>query len=257
MLTSYAIHQAIAFRARWFMKQVWQPWIIALALITAGMDGARGGPANDVLTAHNDIQRTGVYGAEAKLNPADVGPRRFGKVFARRVLGQIWGQPLYVEGVPIAGRPHNVVYVATSENMVYGFDADDFSQDELTKPLAQVRLGDPSPVPSSDFGTIKPSNGISSTPVIDLGTPPDPAKGTLYVVAKINQDNNFQIFALDLATLDIKPNAQGQKTGVIVSGSAPGQNRRGKTKISFSGDHLNRPALLISDHRLVVAFGSG
>jgi hypothetical protein len=256
MLTLSSIHPAIAFDGRSFVKQALRPLIIALALIV-GINGASGGPANDVLTAHNDIHRTGVYGVETRLNPGDVGPRRFGKVFSRRVLGQIWGQPLYVEGVPVAGHPHNVVYVATSENMVYGFDADDFSQDERTKPLAEVRLGDPSPVPSSDFGTIKPSNGISSTPVIDLGTPPDPARGTLYVVAKLNQDNNFHIFALDLGTLDIKPNAQGQKTGVIVSGSAPGQNRRGKTTISFSGDHLNRPALLISDHRLVVAFGSG
>src|SRR5262249_9879665 len=150
------------------------------------------------------------------------------------------------------------VYVATSENMVYGFDADDLSANEQTSPLMQRHLGDPAPTPASaDFSTIKPSNGISSTPVIDLGNPPDPSKGTFYAVAKLNQENkkpnqdgNFHIFALDLSTLGIK-------TDVIVGGSAPGQNRRGRTTINFVGDHLNRPALLISNNHLVIAFGSG
>jgi hypothetical protein len=151
---------------------------------------------------------------------------------------------------------HNVVYVATSENWVYAFDADDLNPDEQTKPLIQVHLGAPSPVGSSIFLTSSPSNGISSTPVIDLGNPPDPSKGTLYVVAKLNQDNNFHIFGLDLNTLTIRPNAQGQSTGVIISGAAPGQNQRGKTTITFSGIHLNRPALLISNNHLVIAFGS-
>ncbi len=106
---------------------------------------------------------------------------------------------------------------------------------------------------------MKPSNGISSTPVIDLGTPPDPSKGTLYVVAKLNQDEKFHIFALALSTLAIRPNAQGQSTGVVVSGAAAGQNKRGRTTIEFDSDHdhYNRPALLLSGNRLVVAFGSG
>ena len=233
------------------------PFIIAVSSLVSRMSDGRAQATNDVLTFHNDIYRSGVYAGEKNLTPTSVGPRRFGKIFARRVLGQIWGQPLYVEGVPIDGRPHNVVYVVTSENMVYGFDADDLSPNEQTPPLMQVHFGDPSPVPASDFGTIKPTNGISSTPVIDLGNPPDPSKGTLYVVAKLNSDNSFHIYALDLSTLAIKPNAQGQTTGVIVGGSAPGQNRRGKTTINFTGDHLNRPALLISNNHLVIAFGSG
>src|SRR5215831_9107929 len=156
--------------------------VIALLLFTVnGFIAARGQAPKDVLTYHNDIYRTGLYAAETKLTPSTVAPRRFGKLFARRVLGQIWGQPLYVEGVPIRGRVHNVVYVATSENIVYGFDADDPSPSEETTPLMTVHLGDPARVPALDFATIKPSNGISSTPVIDLGNPPDPSKGTLYV----------------------------------------------------------------------------
>ncbi len=233
--------------------------IVVVSLVINGLTIARGqATSDDVLTYHNDTYRSGVYASETFLNPSDVKPKTFGKIFARRVLGQIWGQPLYVRGVPVKGQLHNVVYVATSENMVYGFDADDRTPDEQTKPLMSAKLGSPVSI-APGFPTIKPSNGISSTPVIDLGNPPDPSKGTLYVVAKLNRDNQFHIFGLDLGTLAVRPNAKGQSTGVIISGSSPGQNKRGKTTIAFNSDldHLNRPALLISANHLIVAFGSG
>src|SRR5262249_42710148 len=157
------------------------------------------------LTQHNDTYRTGVYPSESALQPANVSSREFGKIFVRRVQGQIWGQPLYVRGVPVGGRLHNVVYVATSENMVYGFDADDRRPAEQTPPLMSVSLGAPVKIGQQNFYTIYPSNGISSTPVIDLGNPPDPANGTLYVVAKLNSDNKFHIFGLGLTSLAVRP----------------------------------------------------
>ena len=204
----------------------------------------------DVLTHHNDIYRSGVYAGETVLTPASVNTKNFGKIFARRVLGQIWGQPLYVRGVPVNSRPRNVVYVATSENMVYSFDADNRTPGEQTPPLASRFLGKPVPIDSGiSFLTIFPSNGISGTPVVDLGSPPDPSKGTLYVLAKLNQDTKFHIFALDLSTLSIRRD-------VIVSGKASGQ---GNSTVSFDSDkdHLSRPALLVSSKRLIIAFGSG
>jgi hypothetical protein len=215
-------------------------------------------PKYDVLTHHNDIYRSGVYSNETSLRPANVNSKSFGKIFARRVLGQIWGQPLYVRRVPVKGRLRNVVYVATSENWVYGFDADDRTPDETTKPLMSAFLGNPAMIDKDDFHTIFPSNGISGTPVIDLGNPPDPSKGTLYVVAKLASDKKFHIFALDLSSLAIR-------LKVIVSGKAPGQDSSGHAlTVSFDdsdsdadSNHLNRPALLISNNYLVVAFGSG
>jgi hypothetical protein len=212
-------------------------------------------PKYDVLTHHNDTYRSGVYSSETVLQPSNVDSKSFGKTFARRVLGQIWGQPLYVRGVPVKGRLRNVVYVATSQNMVYGFDADDRTADENTKPLMSVFLGAPGSIGQLSFYTIFPSNGITSTPAIDLGNPPNPSKGMLYVVAKLKQDDKFHIFTLNLPSLAIQPNASGQLTGVIVSGTAPGQ---GTTTVSFDkSDHLNRPALLISNNHLILAFGSG
>jgi len=229
-------------------------FIAALLLVFTMPSSARAqAPNYDVLTHHNDIYRSGVYSGETILRPTNVNSKSLDKIFARRVVGQIWGQPLYVRGVPVNGKPRNVVYVATSENMVYGFDADDRTPDEGTKPLMSVSLGTPSEIGKLGFYTIFPSNGITSTPVIDLGNPPNLSTGMLYVVAKLKQDNKFHIFALKLSSLAIQPNATGQMTGVIVSGTAPGQ-----AAISFDqSDHLNRPALLISKNYLIVAFGSG
>jgi hypothetical protein len=234
------------------MKRFLWPLVAALFIgALASASGQTPPTKPNVLTHHNDMYRTGVYAGETLLTPASVNPKSFGKIFARRVLGQIWGQPLYVRGVPVKGRLRNVVYVATSENMVYGFDADDRTPDEQTPPLMVKFLGKPVPIdPGISFLTIFPSNGITSTPVID------PGQTTLYVVAKLNQDNKFHIFALDLRSLAIRPNSSGQLSGVIVSGKAPGQ---GGATVSFDSDkdHLNRPALLISGNRLIVAFGSG
>ena len=125
------------------MKQISLAFTTALFFFITGFAPASGQATNDVLTYHNDIQRSGVYTGETVLRATDINTRRFGKVFARRVLGQIWGQPLYVHGVPVAGRLRNIVYVATSENMVYGFDADDRSPDEQTKALLIMHLGAP------------------------------------------------------------------------------------------------------------------
>ncbi len=201
---------------------------LMIVAVAEGLGAVYGGPAHaqafDVLTQHNDIHRSGVYASETALRPATVNTKSLRMAFARRVVGQIWGQPLYVRGVPVHGQPRNVVYVATSENIVYGFDADDRTFDETTQPLISASLGTPTEIPDADFRTIRPSNGITGTPVIDLGSPPDPAKGTLYVVAKLKQDGKFHIFALDLTSL-------GQRLNVVVAATAPGQ---GSSQISFA-----------------------
>jgi hypothetical protein len=210
----------------------------AIAAMTFGA-GAAAAQGFDVLTHHNDIYRSGVYSAETSLNPSSVSPQRFGKLFSRNIIGQVWGQPLYVHGVSIAGALHNVVYVATSENWVYGFDADNLSPDEGTAALAKIQLGPPAGIGTdicnTGFHTISPTIGVISTPVID------PSSLTLYVVARIK--TQYQIFALDLATLSVRKN-------VTISGSA--------SSIAFDPScQMTRPALLLSAGHLVVAFGSG
>jgi hypothetical protein len=79
----------------------------------------------DVLTQHNDSARTGAQLNETILNPSNVTPVTFGRLYERYVDGQIITQPLYVSNqwIPGAGL-RNVVYVATRKNWIYAFDAD-------------------------------------------------------------------------------------------------------------------------------------
>jgi hypothetical protein len=122
--------------------------------------------------------RSGANIFETILEPSVVRAGRFGKIFERNVDGQIYAQPLYVSGLTIPGKGvHNVVFVATTLNRVYAFDADDPGQsvalwesDQLGAPLHRANL--------TEFSLIDPAIGIVGTPVIDLST------NTMYVVAK-------------------------------------------------------------------------
>jgi hypothetical protein len=132
----------------------------------------------DVLTNRNDNARTGAALSETVLTPALLRSGRFGKLFTREVDGQVYAQPLFVEGLLIGGRKHNAVFVATAQNSVYAFDADD-DQAQSGPLWKSGPLG--LPVPRSDVvgdKLIDPVIGIISTPVIDR------ASETIFVVAK-------------------------------------------------------------------------
>src|SRR6266851_1934732 len=75
----------------------------------------------DVLTQHNDNNRTGWYPGETILTPSNVTPTNFGLLNKLTVDDQIYAQPLVVHGVMIGGVPKNVVYVATVNNTIYAF----------------------------------------------------------------------------------------------------------------------------------------
>ncbi len=74
--------------------------------------------AQDVLTQHNDLNRTGWNPNETILNQSNVTPTSFGLLYKKGVDDQIYAQPLYVGGVLIGGVAHNIVYVATVNNSV-------------------------------------------------------------------------------------------------------------------------------------------
>ena len=131
-----------------------------------------------VLTQHNDNLRTGQNLAETVLAPGSVTPDKFGKLFARQVDGEVYAQPLYVANVKVPNKGvHNVLYVATMNNTLYAFDADDPNQ---STPLWTRNFG--IPIPQEDVQCccrdISTKIGILSTPVIDAKT------GTLYLVSR-------------------------------------------------------------------------
>ena len=201
-----------------------------------------------VTTQHNDNSRTGQNLNETILNTSNVNVSSFGKLFFRTVDGQIYGQVLYVPGLTIKGTVRNVVYVATQNNSVYAFDADN----PLTStPLWQVNLG--TPMPSTDIAascvSITPQVGITSTPVIDT------AGKTLYVVAdtKDTLGHHFKLHALNLIS-------GAEKFGgpVEISGSVPGTGDASSNgSVPFQPlQQYNRPGLLLANGVVYAAFGS-
>jgi outer membrane protein assembly factor BamB len=78
----------------------------------------------DCLTQHYDAARTGWNNNEPDLTPVTVHDR-LSLAFSQPVDGQIYAQPLYVNGLdlPTFGA-HNVVFVATEDGSVYAFDAE-------------------------------------------------------------------------------------------------------------------------------------
>src|SRR5712691_11775830 len=78
----------------------------------------------DVLASRNDNARTGADLNEKQLNIYNVNPRQFGQLFSYAVQGNIFAQPLIVNGVQTSNGVRNIVYVATSDDVVYAFDAE-------------------------------------------------------------------------------------------------------------------------------------
>lgn len=145
-----------------------------------------------VLTQHNDNFRDGVNSSETILTPANVNVNQFGLLFKIAVDDQVYAQPLIDSSVNIGGGTHRVVYVATANNSVYAFDADNGQQ------YWKVNLGIPITASSGKFSCqdVLGSSGIMSTPVIDTAT------GALYVVTETfsNGVAAHQLHALNLST---------------------------------------------------------
>lgn len=165
-----------------------------------------------VLTQHNDGQRTGANLSETVLSPTAISTRGLSRLGGYAVTGKVFAQPLFV-----TRNGHHMLYIATSANLVYAFDADQPGSGPLFPP---TNLGSDKVVPSADVypfadngdpPDIEGGLGIISTPVIDLQT------STLYCVAmtkfpvaeKDRHHGNpyvWTLYALDLDTL--RPKAQ-------------------------------------------------
>ena len=173
----------------------------ATLTVNSAPSGGSGPSASalDVLTFHNDISRTGQDTNESRLTTSNVVSTGFGLVGSMNVDGHVDAEPLYVQGVTIGGASHNVVYVATENDSLYAFDADNYAQ-----LWHQSLLGTNESTPSTSdvFGCtqVSPQLGITATPVIDLSAG---SHGTIFAVAMSKDTNgNFhqRLHALDLAT---------------------------------------------------------
>jgi sugar lactone lactonase YvrE len=193
-----------------------------------------------------DLGRTNWNPAEIVLNTSNINSNQFGLLFSLPVDGFIFAQPLYLSGITIQGTTRNVVYVATMNNSVFAFDADNPS---VGAPLWQVNLGPPSSATVNE-NPFQTTLGILSTPVID------PVGGLIYVVALTVQNATpiYQLHALSIT------NGQEQLGGpVTIQASVPGSAADSVNgQIPFNAAiQWQRTALLLNNGSVYFGFGTG
>jgi hypothetical protein len=214
---------------------------------TASLTSAGGA---DVLTYHNDNARAGQNLNETILTLASVTVSGFGKTGFLAVDGKVDAQPLYLSGVAIPGQgTHNVLYVATEHDSVYGFDADTGAV------LWRASLLGSGETTSDGRGCsqVVPEIGITSTPVIDRSRGPG---GAIYVVAM--SKNGSGTYFQRVHALDVTSGAELFGGPKNVQASFPG------TGAGSSGGMLNfdpkqyeeRAGLLLTNGRLLTAWTS-
>jgi subtilisin-like proprotein convertase family protein len=181
------------------------------------------GPAPVAVLKHRyDPANTGANLSETILTAANVNTNQFGLLYSRAVDDQIYAQPLIMTNVSLPGKgTHNLLLVATVNDSVYAFDADDAS---VTSPYWKRSFLSPNVVPPNSLDTlaspcgsffnISGNFGIVGTPVID------PLTGTLYLVARTKEfGTNFvqRLHALDISTGNDRSNSP-----VIITATYPG-----------------------------------
>jgi len=201
----------------------------------------------NIVTSNYDNQRTNSNTQETILNTSNVNTSNFGKLGAFHVDGQIYAQPLYVNGVTITGKgTHNVVYAATMHNSVYAIDAD---APQSTTSLWQVNLGPSVPSSTLNFYDAVPEVGILSTPVIDL------TRQAIYVSAETLEKGApvFRLHALSLA--DGREILGGP---VVIAATVPGNGDDSNGGVlAFDPQlHLQRPGLALVNGSIYLGFGS-
>jgi len=190
---------------------------------------------------HVDATRSGANLKEKTLAPANVTPQSFGKLFSQLVDGYVYGQPLLVSKLTMGdGSVHNVLFAATENDSVYAFDADS-NTGSNANPLWQISLLQAGETPLTN-GPIKPVEGVTSTPAIDLTT------NTMYVVSTESSaaGGTFRLNALDITT-------GMQKAGSPVQITAQVQ---GTNATTLTTSCLQRSALLVAYGSVYIGFGS-
>ena len=217
-------------------------------------------PQVNVWTHRYDNARTGANLAETQLNTTNVNASQFGKLFSYGVDADIYAQPLVINGVSIPGKgTHDVVYVATNNNSVYAFDADD-NQGANDQPLWQVNFNGPgvTPIPATDVGTENSIRtpgpiGIMGTPVIDQTT------GTMYLVARTKETTGSTVsYVQRLHALDITSGAEkfGGPVVIQASVSGTGYDNVGGT-VTFNPLQENqRAGLTLANGNVYIAWAS-
>ena len=206
-----------------------------------------------VFTYHNDNARTGQNLKEYALTTANVNSSTFGALFTCPVDGSLYAAPVYMANLTIGGQTRNVVFVATTHDSVYAFDADSPSCVHLwnTPGSGMVSFLSPgvTPVALADVNDVNsdmfPEIGVTSMPVID------PATNTIYVEAKTKDtvspgcSTTTPCFFHRLHALDVLTGAEKFGGPAVITASG-----------FDSRIHHQRPGLLLNNGTVYIAFSS-
>lgn len=168
-----------------------------------------------VLTFANNLSHTGANLEETLLNTNNVNVNTFGLLYTRPVDDQIYTQPLIATNVDIPGKgTHNIVIVATVNDTIYAYDADDAS---VTAPYWTNSFINPPNVVAPTHNDLSAAGacggnyvdfsgnmGIVGTPAID------PVARTIYLVARTKESGSSyvqRLHALDIRTGQERPNS--------------------------------------------------
>jgi hypothetical protein len=195
---------------------------------------------HDVTTISQNQLRDGWDANEAGLTPAAVAGGQFGQLFATRVNGQVYAQPLVVDnpGTSVTA-PSTSVIAATENDNVYSLDG-------TTGAVQWSRsLGTPWASSVLTCNDLAPYIGITSTPVYDPNT------NTVYVVAIATNGNPTATTPVDtLYALDESTGAT--KWSQVISGSSSNTPSQ-----KFNpGLERQRPGLLLLNGSVYIGFGS-
>jgi hypothetical protein len=209
-------------------------------------------PDYSVMTAHNTVDRWGLQSAEPFLNPSTVPYVQ--RVARIDVDGVVTAQPLLVHGRLVNGTVQDALIVVTSgapccpnsgincpckggQPTIY-----------VLNPATLAPIVAAISVPATSLCDAEYCTGVLSTPVID------PLTAFLYLVS-IDSGGAvpvYKLFAYDLNALTSPPTAT-----TIAGECAPGPN--GELFQANNGTSLQqgqRPALLLYDHHIYIAFGA-
>ena len=205
--------------------------LVACALVLLGaLLPASAGAANVTTAAYNNL-RDGWDSTEPALAPAAVQSASFGKLFATKLAGAIYAQPLAYEGKLI---------VTTEKADAYALDPASGAvlwKREFGKPFKASTIG------CSD---LKPDLGSTSTPVID------PSTGTIYLTTRLQvgkkiAGSRWYLQAISAASGEERPGFPVQISGTPYN--TPG--------VPFNeGFAMQRPGLLLANGVVYLAFAS-
>ena len=169
-----------------------------------------------VSTAQYSNGRSNSNVNERILSTYNVNVKTFGKLGSYSVDGAVYAQPLYIPFVYFGGfQFHNVLFIATMNNTVYAFDADQPGSTPLWKrtlaPPVLAGYSDSGICPSGYTGQL----GILSTPVINIFS------GTIYLVYAT--PSGPATYAHHMAALDIVTGAQKFSSPNLITAQVTGK----------------------------------